>query len=1171
MRKLTTIIILIILILACVCALFACANNDNNSSPSNFIVSFNTNGGTAIKSITLKSGSSLVLPEPPTREGYVFTGWYLDKKFEREVNPALFKVVSNVTIFAGWESVTTYRHQITAESYDEGTINIVEPSDARASMGTEVIISVVPESGYELRYDSLKAGNVAVEHESASRYKFIMPAEPVNITAIFDLKPMSVKVMSLIQNGEIVLSTDSARRGDLVTVQAIPDYGYRLTELFIINNEGLSNSEDLKTNILQIGAFYMGSDETYVGAVFDKIDYETMHNVNVVTSKGGDVVVSATESPAGCFVKLDFEAENGYLLDRYTIQGEGFLSIVQSMQEGFIMPDHDVTITASFVKEDAVDESYELIIASPINGSISLINPKNHYKNGEVVQFQANANDGFAFEKAYVNGTPVLGTSFRMPSTKATLTAEFITKGYDVGVVASNCNIKISHDTAYQGEIVYFEIEELEGYKVNPSKITLNGIVLNGNSFVMPADDVTLSVVAYATGSTHCINVQEAVGGNIIVSCAEATIYTKVTVIAEPEEGYRLKKDSFAISYYSQGEKVTKNIGDNFVMMDTDVTVSCQFERIYNIISVDDGRVGLYPSANNIAQGENVYVQFVAHGDIIADSLVVSADFGEYSETLNSARVFELTSSKVIQAGANPTLSFRYVSYDEIDANRLYVVSTQKAQNGTITSPNTARYGDIVKLNVVPNDGYELSGLTISTNDGNYYQISDTFVMPDSAVSISATFIEASAHNFGLKNQYENNLQGFDDAMMRVVYYRENYQIIEAFPSLEINPFVNYIVGVVKVDAKYGHDFYIIEVDDISRVSPIAYDAHDFVARELGVDKDQINVKIKYNYIILSVGGDPNEDFYVYRNGVKAISDHIIYERADGTYGVYAYIGSSEYVSIMESYNGRSISYLSSKAFAEPQKVKGISLGNLSEIGDFALENTSVTYVDLRCVEKLGNGVFKNARSLKAISTSSYNPNYYTLSGVLYERGKNATATLYCYPYAKVSPNNSFEIPSQTQKIAPYAFYGTTLAVISYGGALTTIGEYAFAYSSLKSVKYLSATAIQGVVDFSNSNSNKSIVAELGDGAFRGVYTLNTFYLDSLTEIGNKAISWNGVNDLVINLSEDNNGVVKTNGSPIEMPTLRESTLVIYIPSELEELYRQSNGWIYYQPYFSLN
>ena len=111
---------------------------------------------------------------------------------------------------------------------------------------------------------------------------------------------------------------------------------------------------------------------------------------------------------------------------------------------------------------------------------------------------------------------------------------------------------------------------------------------------------------------------------------------------------------------------------------------------------------------------------------------------------------------------------------------------------------------------------------------------------------------------------------------------------------------------------------------------------------------------------------------------------------------------------------------------------------------------------------------------------------------------------------------------------------------------------------------------MQGLVDFSNTNINKSVVSVVGEGAFKGASKLTSFYLDSVTEIGDNAISWDGTTDLVIKLSGDNNGVVKANVSPIEMPLNRVGMLKIYIPKELESLYRNARGWKYYQPYLIL-
>ena len=43
-----------------------------------YTVSFDPNGGTDIPVQELRYGDLIVEPEPPTREGYVFDGWYAD-------------------------------------------------------------------------------------------------------------------------------------------------------------------------------------------------------------------------------------------------------------------------------------------------------------------------------------------------------------------------------------------------------------------------------------------------------------------------------------------------------------------------------------------------------------------------------------------------------------------------------------------------------------------------------------------------------------------------------------------------------------------------------------------------------------------------------------------------------------------------------------------------------------------------------------------------------------------------------------------------------------------------------------------------------------------------------------------------------------------------------------
>ena len=67
-------------------------------------VSFVTNGGSAIESVTQEYGTVLVAPEDPTREHYTFAGWYSDEALQNEY---VFSTMPDIdfTLYAKWEAV----------------------------------------------------------------------------------------------------------------------------------------------------------------------------------------------------------------------------------------------------------------------------------------------------------------------------------------------------------------------------------------------------------------------------------------------------------------------------------------------------------------------------------------------------------------------------------------------------------------------------------------------------------------------------------------------------------------------------------------------------------------------------------------------------------------------------------------------------------------------------------------------------------------------------------------------------------------------------------------------------------------------------------------------------------------------------------------------------------
>lgn len=73
----------------------------------NYTVSFNTNGGSAVKAATVKANTKVTKPANPTKSGYKFTGWYLDKNCTEPWDFNTNIVRRNTTLYAGWEKVIT--------------------------------------------------------------------------------------------------------------------------------------------------------------------------------------------------------------------------------------------------------------------------------------------------------------------------------------------------------------------------------------------------------------------------------------------------------------------------------------------------------------------------------------------------------------------------------------------------------------------------------------------------------------------------------------------------------------------------------------------------------------------------------------------------------------------------------------------------------------------------------------------------------------------------------------------------------------------------------------------------------------------------------------------------------------------------------------------------------
>ena len=70
-----------------------------------FTITFDSRGGTDVAAQNQMYGQLLEVPEPPTREGYRFTGWYTDAACYDVWDVEQRVIEADMTLYAGWEKI----------------------------------------------------------------------------------------------------------------------------------------------------------------------------------------------------------------------------------------------------------------------------------------------------------------------------------------------------------------------------------------------------------------------------------------------------------------------------------------------------------------------------------------------------------------------------------------------------------------------------------------------------------------------------------------------------------------------------------------------------------------------------------------------------------------------------------------------------------------------------------------------------------------------------------------------------------------------------------------------------------------------------------------------------------------------------------------------------------
>ena len=88
--------------------IFSLVGCDTGNGTTTFTVTFNSNDGSNVSAISgISSGATIALPTNPTKQNYIFDGWYIDNVTFTDEFTSLTPVTQNITVYAKWTPVST--------------------------------------------------------------------------------------------------------------------------------------------------------------------------------------------------------------------------------------------------------------------------------------------------------------------------------------------------------------------------------------------------------------------------------------------------------------------------------------------------------------------------------------------------------------------------------------------------------------------------------------------------------------------------------------------------------------------------------------------------------------------------------------------------------------------------------------------------------------------------------------------------------------------------------------------------------------------------------------------------------------------------------------------------------------------------------------------------------
>ena len=197
-----------------------------------FTVTYNSNGGTSVKSETIIEGSNFTKPADPTRSGYIFKKWLLNGS-EYKFSSA---VTSDITLTAEWQENPAVQYTVTFNSNGGSSV----ASQTVNAGGTATKPTNPTRSGHTFKRWLL----------NGSEYNFSSAVNSnITLTAEWQENPAVQYTVTFNSNGGSSVASQTVNAGGTATKPTNPTKSHYNFSKWLLNNSEYNFSSAVNSNI----------------------------------------------------------------------------------------------------------------------------------------------------------------------------------------------------------------------------------------------------------------------------------------------------------------------------------------------------------------------------------------------------------------------------------------------------------------------------------------------------------------------------------------------------------------------------------------------------------------------------------------------------------------------------------------------------------------------------------------------------------------------------------------------------------------------------------------------------------------------------------------------------------------------------------------------------------